>query len=389
MELSDLVKLNVQRVGIVAGEMSGDILGAGLIYALQALCPSIHFEGIGGKRMIEAGFQSLFPMDELAVMGLIEPLKRLPRILSIRRSLFKHFTKHPPDVFIGIDSPDFNLTLEEKLKQNKIPTIQYVGPTIWAWRAGRVHKIKRAADKVLVLFPFEKAHYDKMNIPATVVGHTLADEIPLESSKESARVELGLPLMAPLVTLMPGSRKGVMAYLSGPFIQTGVWLQKKIPSVQFLVALANEKRRNEFQSFLKGCPENLPITAVVNNTRQAICAADAVLLSSGTGTLETMLMKRPMVVAYKMSALTFQLAKRIVKVDHIALPNLLAGERLVPEFIQGDVTPEKMGQALFELLNKDTTPLIRQFHKIHLALRQDASQKAAIEVLKTIKECKK
>ncbi len=371
------------RIGIIAGEMSGDLLGAGLIRALRERYPDAIIDGIGGPQMIAADFRSLFPMEELSVMGLFEVLVHLPRLLRIRRAICKHFLADPPDVFVGIDAPDFNLGVEQRLKAAGIPTVHYVSPSVWAWRQGRVKTIARAVNRMLTLFPFEAAFYREHNVPVSFVGHPLADLIPERVATLDARVALHLPMDVPLIALLPGSRAGEVARLADTFIATVHWCVHQRPDLHFVVPLANATTREIFVRALEQHNGDLPLHLIDSNARQVMAASDAVLLASGTATLEALMLKRPMVVAYRLAPLTFWLAKWLVKLPHFALPNLLAERRLVPEFIQDEATPEALGAALLQCLD-DTAPrqeLISAFDSIHNQLRRDADHSAAAAVL--------
>ncbi|HWS04069.1 MAG TPA: lipid-A-disaccharide synthase, partial [Gammaproteobacteria bacterium] len=326
------------RVGIIAGEMSGDLLGAGLIRALRERHPDAIIEGIGGAQMMAAGCRSLFPMEELSVMGLFEVLAHLPRLLRIRRSVIKHFLADPPDVFVGIDAPDFNLGVERRLKVAGIPTVHYVSPSVWAWRKGRIKTIARSVDHMLTLFPFEMAVYQEHHVPVSCVGHPLADLIPDHVDAVAARADLHLPVGVPLVALLPGSRAGEVARLADIFIATVHWCAHHRPGVHFVVPLANAITRDIFVGALRRHMGDLPVHLIDGQARQAMAASDAVLLASGTATLEALLLKRPMVVAYRLARLTYWLARWLVHLPYFSLPNLLAERALVPEFLQDEVT---------------------------------------------------
>lgn len=373
------------RFAIVAGEDSGDILGASLIQALKRRFPLASFEGIGGRRMIESGCQSLYPLERLSVMGLWEPLKRLPEILRIRKNLRQRFIQQQPDVFIGIDAPDFNLSLAQSLKAEGIKTAHYVSPTVWAWRQGRIKKIKKAVDLMLALFPFETKIYQDHHIPICCVGHPLADKIPEITDKYLARQTLQLPLTSKVVALLPGSRAQELTYLAKEFIKTAQWLQNEDPTLHFISACVNEEREAQFQTYLKEAP-SLKVTLFKGQATAVMAAADVILLASGTASLEAMLVKRPTVVAYKMSPLTYAIAKRIIKVPYIALPNLLAGKCLMPEFIQSEVKAEKMGKTLLYYLNNPeaAADLMPDFTKIHCLLKRNAGEMAAGAIEKLI-----
>lgn len=371
------------RIGIIAGEMSGDLLGAGLIRAIRERHPDAVIEGIGGAQMISAGCRSLFPMEELSVMGLFEVLAHLPRLLRIRRTIVRYFLDNPPDVFVGVDAPDFNLGVERRLKAAGIPTVHYVSPSVWAWRQGRVKTIGRSVDRMLTLFPFEADFYRDHHVPVSFVGHPLADMIPARVDTGTARAALHLPAEAPLVALLPGSRAGEVARLADTFIATIHWCAHRRPGVHFAVPLANATTREIFVRALGRHAGDLPVHLVDGNAREVMAASDAVLLASGTATLEAMLLKRPMVVAYRLARLTYWLAKRLVKLPWFALPNLLAGRALVPEYLQDAATPEALGAALLRCLDDTATrqELIGAFDAIHDQLRRDADHSAASAVL--------
>lgn len=374
------------KIGIIAGEPSGDLLGAGLIKALREKIPDLEVSGIGGPNMIREGCQSLFDMENLSVMGLIEPLFHLKKLFKIRSELYRYFAAEKPDVFIGIDSPDFNLGLEVKLRQLGIPVVHYVSPSVWAWRQKRIHKIAKAVDLMLTLFPFEADFYEAHHVPVHFVGHPLADLIPLVPNKNTARLALNLDQSAQILAVFPGSRRGEIKYLAESFIKTAYYCWKKNPALKLVTSAINENRNQEFYAHVRGIAPDLPMQFFVGRSHEVMAAADAVLVTSGTATLETMLFKRPMAVAYKMSGLTFQIAKRVVKLKYISLPNLLADECLVPEFIQDTVQPEKMGEALLDFLNHPTktSMLEEKFLTLHQVLRRNASEQAAQAILKLL-----
>ncbi|MCO1333931.1 lipid-A-disaccharide synthase [Microbulbifer sp. OS29] len=366
------------RIGIVAGEASGDILGAGLMEALKERIPDVQFEGIAGPRMLELGATTLFPMERLSVMGLVEPLKRLPELLKIRGSLRRHFIDNPPDLFIGIDSPDFTLTLEAALKAAGIRTVHYVSPSVWAWRQGRIKKISRAVDHMLTLLPFEASFYRENQVPVTFVGHPLADDIPLQIDVSAARKELGFESDDRVIALLPGSRGGEVRMLGPLFLQTARWCYQRHSNIKFVLPAANQQRFTEIEEQLKGYSE-LPVTLLEEQSRLAVAAADCVLIASGTATLETMLLKKPMVVTYKMGRLTSMIVARMLHTPWVSLPNLLAQKELVPEILQNDAIPENLGAAIMQYFED---PLLgdhleREFYELHQQLRRNASKRAA------------
>ncbi|WP_231760030.1 lipid-A-disaccharide synthase [Microbulbifer elongatus] len=366
---------------MLAGEASGDILGAGLIAALQKRFSSVEVVGIAGPRMLALGAQSLFPMERLSVMGLVEPLKRLPELLKIRRTLREQFIANPPDIFIGIDSPDFNLGLEEALRAAGIPTVHYVSPSVWAWRRGRIKKIARAVDHMLTLLPFEADFYREHQVPVTFVGHPLADEIPLDVDVAEARRALGFTEQDEIVALLPGSRGGEVRLLGPLFLQAALWCQQRRPGLKFVLPAASSERRAQLEQQLAQAPalQELSLTMIDGNSQQALAASDAVLIASGTATLETMLMNKPMVVAYKMAALSYAIFSRMLHTPWVSLPNLLAHKELVPEILQDDATPEALGAAVLNYFHDPLAgdQLRREFSEMHQELRRNASQKAA------------
>lgn len=372
------------RVGIVVGELSGDTLGEGFMKAIQEQYPNAEFVGIGGPKMKALGCESLFEMEELAVMGLVEVLGRLPRLLKVKAELVKYFTSNPPDVFIGIDAPDFNLRLELDLKNAGIKTVHYVSPSVWAWRPKRIFKIDKATDLVLAFLPFEKAFYDKYNVACEFVGHTLADAIPLEPNQAQARELLGLEQDKKWLAVLPGSRGGEMKLIAQPFIETCQRIHEKYPDIGFVVAAVNETRKQQFTEIWKATAPELDFVIVQDTARNVITAADSVLLASGTVALECMLLKRPMVVGYKVNKLTGYIVKKLAITEFVSLPNILAGEEIVKEHILEECHPDFLFPSVDAMLSRDNTALIERFTEMHHWIRKDADKQAASQVLKLI-----
>jgi lipid-A-disaccharide synthase len=375
------------HIGIVVGEASGDILGAALIVELRKLYPNAEFSGIGGPRMLELGFHSYFPQDRLAVMGLIEPLKRLPELLRIRKFLREHFIANPPAVFIGIDSPDFTIPLERSLKEKNIKTVHYVSPSVWAWRQKRIFKIAKSVDLMLTLLPFEAAFYEKHNVPVEFVGHHLADELPEHVDKFQARRELGIPEHARVVALLPGSRASEVERMGSLFMHAAVFCLEQDPDLLFYIPAANSDRYRQLHLQLNDYVD-FSLQLFNGNSHKVMAAADVVLLASGTVTLEAMLLKKPMVVAYKMAPLTFKILSWLVKTPYVSLPNLLAGKALVPELLQDQATPEKLSAAVMNYFEnpEQTQELINTFAQMHGTLKRDASIRAAAAIAKLINQ---
>ncbi len=371
------------RIGIVAGELSGDILGAGLIQHLRQVYPNVIIEGIAGPRMIAAGCHPLFEMDHLSVMGFFEIFSKLRMILAIRAKLIQRFLIDPPDIFIGIDAPDFNLTVEKKLKKAGISVVHYVSPSIWAWRQWRIRKIKRAVDMMLTLLPFEAKFYQQHHVPVRFVGHPLADVIPFHSNQTKARDQLGLPHDKTIIAILPGSRSAEIKYLSKLFLKTALWLQKYNKNIIFIAPMANEKIHKKFAARLQKIAPQLPIQLFDGQSQQLMAASNVVLLASGTATLEAMLVKRPMVVAYRMSWLTYLIGKCLVRIPFFSLPNILANKKLVPEFIQGAATVPHLGAAILNFINHPqlVDELTEEFIKLHQVIRRNADQQATQAVL--------
>ena len=378
------------KVGIVAGEASGDILAAGLIKQLKKRFPHATFEGIAGPKMQTQGCQSLFDMEELSVMGLIEVLSRLRRLMFVRKSLLNHFLANPPDVFIGVDAPDFNLGLELKLKKHGIKTVQYVSPTVWAWREKRIFKIANATNLVLSIFPFEKKLYDKHHIPCEFVGHTMADDIAIKPDKQKARHALQLKENAIVLAVLPGSRKREVDTLIDVFIQSCLLLKSDVAELKVLIPVINRQRKDQVDEYIRTHNPDLCVQVVIGRAREVMIASDAVLLASGTATLEAMLCKKNMVTAYKLSGITYQIMKRLYKAKYFALPNVLANEKLIPELLQDDVIPETISKLLLPMLTtknaEDQKLLINKFEIMHESLKKGADIQSATAVSNLIEQ---
>ncbi len=398
------------RIGITAGEASGDLLAAGLMRAIRAkvearlaasseqerieserrnpLKIAVTFEGIAGPRMMEAGCRALFSVDKLAVMGITEVLGKLRELLRIRRVLAQHFIADPPDVFIGVDAPDFNLGLELKLRKRGICTVHFVSPSVWAWRQYRVKKIKRATDLMLCVFPFEEDFYREHGGRAIYVGHPLADEIPLDVDTAAARDQLRLPRDREIVAILPGSRGMEVNNLGAEFVRAARWLFERRPNIHFVTPLVNAKTRALFEQTLAQFGENLPFTLLDGQSHNALAAADVVLLASGTAALETMLLKKPMVVAYRVSKLSEMILRRMIRVPYYSLPNLLAGEKLVDEYVQDAVRAERLGENLLSYLadSSKAQALKARFTALHHQLRRNAADGAAQAILELMRK---
>lgn len=372
--------MSALRIALVAGEASGDILGSGLMRAIKARHPDAQFIGVGGPLMEAGGMTSYFPMERLSVMGLVEVLGRLKELLARRKLLIQTLIDEKPDVFIGIDAPDFTLNIELKLRQAGIKTVHYVSPSVWAWRQKRVLKIREGCDLMLTLLPFEARFYEEKGVPVRFVGHPLADTIPLEADRKAARDELGLD-DGPVVALMPGSRGGEVGRLGALFFDTAERLLAQRPDLRFVLPCASPQRRAQIEQLLQG--RDLPLTLLDGRSHVALAACDAVLIASGTATLEALLYKRPMVVAYRLAPLTYWILKRMVKSPYVSLPNLLAQRLLVPELLQDAATADALAQTLLPLLDNGSEQTAG-FDEIHRTLRRDASNQAAEAVLSLI-----
>jgi len=381
MTTQNINEAQATTFAIVVGEHSGDTLGAGLITSLRQTHPNAKFIGIGGPKMKALGFESLFAMDELSVMGLVEVLGRIRRLLFVRKTLVNYFTTNKPDVFIGIDAPDFNIGLELRLKTSGIKTVHYVSPSVWAWREKRIFKIAKATDMVLALLPFEKAFYDKHNVPCTFVGHPLADDIPMHSDKSQARDVLGLAQNKKILALMPGSRGGELERLLGDFFESAKQLQAQDSELVFVAPMISEKRAEQFNNLKAELAPELKVAVILDKTQEVMAASDCLLTASGTVTLEAALIKRPMVICYKFSPVTFFLGRWLVKLKWFSLPNLLANKSLVPELLQKEVCSDNIVPLIKERLYQDQSQLNDSYNNIHQQLKCDASAQAAKAVL--------
>lgn len=378
------------RIAMVAGEASGDLLASHLMRALRTHLPDARFCGIGGPKMEAEGFDVWWPAETLAVNGYVDALRRYRELSGIRKSVLRRLRDEPPDLFIGVDAPDFNLWLEEKLRNARVPTVHYVSPSIWAWRGKRVFKVKRAADCVLCLFPFEPELYARHDVPAHFVGHPLADEFPLETDREAAREMLSIPNGPKVVAMLPGSRNGEVSRLADDFVATARVLHERDASLRFIVPLVTRATRELFEAAIRRAEaQELPIRILFGHSREAMAAADVVLVASGTATLEAALLKRPMVIAYRLAGLSYQIMKRLAYLPYAGLPNILAREFIVPEFIQDAVTPVALADALEKwLLDRDASEAVAaRFDVLHRSLRQGHAERAAQAILPLLGRC--
>jgi lipid-A-disaccharide synthase len=374
------------RIGIVAGEASGDQLGSHLMQAVQAHFRSAIFFGIGGPKMQALGLDVWHPMEKLAVRGFVEVLKHYREIIGIRRKLRSRLLAVKPDLFIGIDAPAFNMDLETDLKQAGIPTIHYVCPQFWAWNRGRLPAMQRAVSRILALFPFEVPMLEEAGIPATFVGHPLADLLPEQPDREAMREQMRLPKEGLIITMLPGSRQVEVKAMGGLFVQAARMILERKPDACFLVPLVSRETRLLFESALyRDAPDGLPLTMLYGHAHEALIAADAVLVASGTATLEAALMKRPMVIAYKLPSLTYWIAKRRIYLPYVGLPNVLAGEFIVPELIQDDATPTSLAEAMVRILDDvdGRKALDARFLELHRSLKQNTSARI-VEAIATV-----
>jgi len=378
---------NGVRIAMVAGEPSGDLLASHLIAALKKHLPEATFYGIGGPRMQAQGFDAWWPMDALSVMGFVDALKNYREISGIRRQLKRRLLKERPDIFIGVDAPDFNLGLETSLKSAGVRTIHYVSPSIWAWRGGRIKKIGRAVSRVLALFPMEPPLYENERIPVTYVGHPMADEIPMETSKFAVREKLAMAQEVPVFALLPGSRQAELALLGDLFVKTAKLIREKLPNAQFVVPLTTRETRLQFEmAIYNQQASDVPFRLLFGHAQDALGAADVSLVASGTATLEAALIKRPMVITYKIAPLSYWLMKRMAYLPYVGLPNVLAGRFVVPEILQDKATPENLSEALLQLYeDKENAAVVEEtFTEIHHRLRQNNADKAARAVLECL-----
>jgi lipid-A-disaccharide synthase len=384
------------KIGIVVGEVSGDTLGASLIRRFREQGIDAEFEGIGGPQMMAEGFKSYYPMDILSVMGIVEVLKDIRKLFAVRDGLVEAWTKDPVDVFIGIDAPDFNLRLSKSIKQRQLPikTVQYVSPSVWAWRQGRVHGIKASIDLVLCLFPFEKVFYQKWQVPAAFVGHPLASQLPIQNPLAEAKQELGLDPAQKYIALLPGSRRGEIERLGPLVLDTAQILQQKHPEYIFLIPAINDARKQQIKALLQTYPESLQTRIrLMENTgsdskigRQVMNAADIVALASGTATLEAMLLHRPMVTFYKLHWLTYRIVKLLVKIQYYSLPNIIAGKKVIQELIQSEATPENLAAEIEALMNIEAAQIQAMQHlTMHKQLLSGNSEDPVTAILELVK----
>jgi len=375
-------------VGIVAGEASGDFLGAHLIAALRARIPNLQFIGIGGPKMSAEGLDPWFPMEKLAVRGYVEVLRHFAELVGIRRKLARRIVEERPSLFIGVDAPDFNLPLERRLKQAGIPTVHYVSPSLWAWRGGRLSAIARSVDKMLVLFPFEESLYLEAGVPVEYVGHPLADASPQEDGTAAARDQLRLPSSDKIIALLPGSRQSEVGYMASTFVHTAKMISERHSAVHFLVPLVSRETRTLFEEALYAADAaGLPLSVLFGHAREALAACDIALVASGTATLEAALARKPMVITYKMADLTHRLMSRMAYLPWVGLPNIIAGEFLVPEILQDEAIPENLAQALLNSLNDPvvTSRLPQRLDDIRQSLRRDAAGRIGDALLPWLK----
>ncbi|MCG5264881.1 lipid-A-disaccharide synthase [Acinetobacter pittii] len=385
------------KIGIVVGEVSGDTLGVKLMRSFREQGIDAEFEGIGGPQMIAEGFNSYYPMETLSVMGIVEVLKDLKKLFAVRDGLINQWTQHPVDIFIGIDAPDFNLRLSKSIKENNLPikTVQYVSPSVWAWRQGRVHGIKQSIDLVLCLFPFEKVFYERYEVPAAFVGHPLAKQLPLENPIQIAKQQLGIDENQKHIALLPGSRKGEVERLLPMLLGAANILHGKHPDIQFLIPAINDARKQQIEQGVEQLAPNLKtVIHILENTdseskvgRMVMNASDIIALASGTATLEAMLMHRPMVTFYKLHWLTYLIAKFLVKIPYYSLPNIIAGKKVIEELIQADATPENLAAEIEKLMNVETAQIqVMQHLTMHKQLISGNTEDPVQVILKVLEK---
>lgn len=378
------------KIGIVAAEPSGDLLAAGLMAEIRKSHPTVVFEGIGGPLMQSQGMDSWYPMERLSIMGLVEVIKHLPELLKLRKELIGRWKESPPALFVGVDAPDFNLTLEQRLREISVPTVHYVSPTVWAWRTKRVVKLRNAADLVLSIFPFEQSFLGRHGVNSHYVGHPLAQQLPVEPDRSQARHEMGLDEQAPVLALLPGSRSSEVNSLARPFLQTAARCRQLLPGLKVVAPLITEKTEKEFRSQCEEYAPELQVQIVRGKARQILTASDVVLTASGTATFEALLCKRPMVVGYKVHWLTYWIARimKLVKTRHVAMANILAEEGLAPEFIQHDCEPDKLVPAVMHWFEnrQQVQQVAERYCDIHRSMKIDTNREAARAVMALIGE---
>lgn len=385
------------KIGIVVGEVSGDTLGVKLMRSFREQGIDAEFEGIGGPQMIAEGFNSYYPMETLSVMGIVEVLKDLKKLFAVRDGLINQWTQHPVDIFIGIDAPDFNLRLSKSIKEKNLPikTVQYVSPSVWAWRQGRVHGIKQSIDLVLCLFPFEKVFYERYEVPAAFVGHPLAKQLPLENPIQIAKQQLGIDENQKHIALLPGSRKGEVERLLPMLLGAANILHTKHPDIQFLIPAINDARKQQIEQGVEQLAPQLKAKIhILENTdseskigRMVMNASDVIALASGTATLEAMLMHRPMVTFYKLHWLTYLIAKFLVKIPYYSLPNIIAGKKVIEELIQADATPENLATEIEKLMNVETAQIqVMQHLTMHKQLISGNTEDPVQAILKVLEK---
>ncbi|MBJ9935969.1 lipid-A-disaccharide synthase [Acinetobacter pittii] len=385
------------KIGIVVGEVSGDTLGVKLMRSFREQGIDAEFEGIGGPQMIAEGFNSYYPMETLSVMGIVEVLKDLKKLFAVRDGLISQWTQKPVDIFIGIDAPDFNLRLSKSIKEKNLPikTVQYVSPSVWAWRQGRVHGIKQSIDLVLCLFPFEKVFYERYEVPSAFVGHPLAKQLPLENPIQIAKQQLGLNENQKHIALLPGSRKGEVDRLLPMLLGAANILHTKYPDIQFLIPAINDARKQQIEQGVEQLAPQLKAKIhILENTdseskigRMVMNASDIIALASGTATLEAMLMHRPMVTFYKLHWLTYLIAKFLVKIPYYSLPNIIAGKKVIEELIQADATPENLAAEIEKLMNIETAQIqVMQHLTMHKQLISGNTEDPVQAILKVLEK---